>query len=230
MADEAETQASLRPPSRRSLLIELLVLGLLAAAFLVVFESRAGYVDLLLAAAAVGVILLGRSRSRALWSRHRGAKGPPAERRRRAVFAAGALTAVALAVLAAVGAAFAFREGGLAETTARLGNPRIMVAVLMYLPWALLQQFVFQFYLLGRLLALVPTGGAVTLTALAFASVHYPRTPVMAVTLLAGAVWALLYRRYRSLLPLAVSHALLGAALHYWVFGRDLARMWLSFD
>jgi hypothetical protein len=29
------------------------------------------------------------------------------------------------------------------------------------------------------------------------------------------------------LLPLAVSHALLGTALHYWVFGNDLLERWL---
>jgi len=28
-------------------------------------------------------------------------------------------------------------------------------------------------------------------------------------------------------LPLALSHALLGAALHYWVFGNDLLARWL---
>jgi hypothetical protein len=49
----------------------------------------------------------------------------------------------------------------------------------------------------------------------------------MALTLLAGAVWAALYYRYRRLLPLAVSHALLGATLHYWVLGHDLLASWL---
>ena len=49
----------------------------------------------------------------------------------------------------------------------------------------------------------------------------------MAVTLVAGTAWALIYYRWRSLVPLAVSHALLGTALHYWVFGNDLLERWL---
>jgi hypothetical protein len=49
----------------------------------------------------------------------------------------------------------------------------------------------------------------------------------MAVTLVAGTVWSLIYYRWRALLPLAASHALLGTALHYWVFGNDLLERWL---
>ena len=94
-------------------------------------------------------------------------------------------------------------------------------------PWALLQQYIFQFYWFGRWLRLVPVAVAVALTAVAFAAVHFPRWPVMAVTLIAGTAWALIYYRWRSLLPLAVSHALLGTALHYWVFGNDLLERWL---
>jgi hypothetical protein len=46
--------------------------------------------------------------------------------------------------------------------------------------------------------------------------------------LVAGSVWSLIYARSRTLLPLACSHAVLGAALHYWVFGRDLFQSWLN--
>src|SRR5690606_34199737 len=53
-------------PSRRALAAELLVLAVLAAAFLVFFDARAGYVDLVLALVAVGMILAGGARSRAL--------------------------------------------------------------------------------------------------------------------------------------------------------------------
>lgn len=223
----SNADSSFAGPSRRALWAELAVLAALAAAFLVVFDTRAGYIDLALALAAVGLILLGGARSRALWSRHPVAE-TPAVRLRRAAVAAASFTAGALVVLAAIGGALAFRDAGLDDAVARLANPRLLVASLLYLPWAWLQQFVFQFYLLGRLLALLPVGAAVPLTAAAFAAVHYPRAPVMAVTLVAGAVWALLYRRFRSLVPLAVSHALLGAALHYWVFGRDLVALWLG--
>ena len=108
-----------------------------------------------------------------------------------------------------------------------LANLTLLPALLLYFAWGLLQQFVFQFYLLGRLLYVMPAAAAIALTGIAFSMVHFPRVPVMAVTLIAGIVWALLYRRYRSLVPLAASHALLGATLHYWVFGRDLLELWL---
>jgi membrane protease YdiL (CAAX protease family) len=93
---------------------------------------------------------------------------------------------------------------------------------LLYFPWALLQQFVFQFYLLGRLSYLLPPAVAIGITAVAFSAVHYPRYPIMAGTLIGCLVWSLSYRRHRVLLPLAASHALLGATMHYWVIGRDL--------
>src|SRR5690606_11539545 len=214
-------------PSSRGIALELLTVAVLAAAFLAVFRARPGVVDVLLAVAAVAFILAGYGRSRRLWDAHRiDAEGEP--RLRRAAVAAGAFTLTALVVLLAVGFAVAYRAGAGQAAFERLTNPRILGAFLLYLPWALLQQFVFQFYLLGRLLVLVPIRVAIALTALAFSLVHFPRVPVMVVTLVAGAAWALIYRRYRTLLPLAVSHALLGSALHYWVFGRDLLGSWLG--
>jgi membrane protease YdiL (CAAX protease family) len=50
----------------------------------------------------------------------------------------------------------------------------------------------------------------------------------MVVTAVAGVVWAIFYYRWRRLPPLAASHAILGATLHYWVFGNDLLMQWLA--
>ena len=33
----------------------------------------------------------------------------------------------------------------------------------------------------------------------------------------------------RVILPLAVSHALLGSTFYYWVYGKELAARWLDF-
>lgn len=213
-----------RPPG---ILLELTVVAVLAAAFLVLFRTRPGYVDVVLAVAAVGFILLGYRRSRMLWDRLR-ATGAGAQRAGRAAAVTAAFTGAALLVLLAIGSTLAYAGGGWPAVIERVTNPRLLGACLLYLPWALLQQFVFQFYLLGRLLALMPLWAAVGTTGVAFSLVHFPRAPVMAVTLVAGVVWACIYRRYRTLLPLAVSHALLGASLHYWVFGRDLLASWLG--
>ena len=205
----------------RSVVLELAGIGAAAAVFLATFQVRPPYVDFVLAAAAVALIVGSAPRSRRVW-----ALAPAAEPDGRHAWWLGlAFTGVALGVLA-LAAALVARRAGTPELD-RFGNWHIAAAAALYLPWALLQQFIFQFYLFPRWLRLVPVPVAVALTALAFAAVHFPRWPVMLVTFVAGTVWALLYYRYRRLLPLAASHAVLGAALHYWVFGNDLLERWL---
>jgi membrane protease YdiL (CAAX protease family) len=200
---------------------ELAGIGTAAAVFVATFQVRPPYVDFVLAAAAVALIVLSAPRSRRLWALARA----PEPDGRQAWRLGLAFTAVALGGLA-LAAVLVARAAG-TPALQRFGNWHIAVAAALYFPWALLQQFIFQLYLFPRWLRLVPVPAAVVLTALAFAAVHFPRWPVMAVTVVAGAAWALLYYRYRRLLPLAVSHGVLGAALHYWVFGNDLLERWL---
>jgi hypothetical protein len=182
--------------------------------------------------AAVMLIVLSARRSTALWAT--GAPASDAPRRiRSAWLASGGFTAAALAMLAAIGAYFAGSGNTLFDGptpfTSRLLNWHVLLAIALYFPWALIQQYIFQHYLLARLLQLVPLPLAIALTAAAFSSVHFPRWPVMVVVLIAGVVWSSIYARSRTLLPLACSHAVLGSALHYWVFGRDLLEAWLPF-
>src|SRR5690606_6890349 len=99
-------------------------------------------------------------------------------------------TAAAALGLAAVGAV-TVPPGAPDSIAARLTNWHLLPAIFLYVPWAWLQQFVFQFYFLGRLSHVVPAGIAVVLTAAGFSAVHFPRYPVMAVTAVAGVVWAL---------------------------------------
>jgi len=206
----------------RSVMLELIAIGAAALVFVATFQVRPPYLDFVLAAAAVALIVLSAARSRRLWALARSVDPTGA---RGAWRAAMAFTAAALVVLA-IAALLVARAAG-APFGERFGNWHILVAAALYLPWALLQQYIFQFYWFGRWLQLAPVPLAVALTAVAFAAVHFPRWPVMAVTLVAGGVWALIYYRWRSLVPLAVSHALLGTALHYWVFGNDLLERWL---
>lgn len=206
----------------RSVALELAAIGIAAIVFVATFQVRPPYLDFVLAAAAVALIVGSAARSRRLWALARsidtrGARG--------AWRAALAFTAVALFVLACVAVAAAHSAG--VPALERFTNWRMLAAAALYFPWALLQQYIFQFYWFGRWLQLVPAWAAVALTALAFSAVHFPRWPVMAVTLIAGVAWALIYLRWRMLLPLALSHALLGTALHYWVFGNDLLERWL---
>jgi hypothetical protein len=202
--------------------LELAAIGAAALVFVATFQVRPPYLDFVLAAAAVALIVVSTARSKRLWALARSVDPAGV---RGAWAATLAFTAVALLVLAVL-ALFAARAAG-TPALERFGNWHMLLAAALYFPWALLQQYIFQFYWFGRWLTLVPMAIAVVLTALAFAAVHYPRWPVMAVTLIAGAAWALIYYRWRSLVPLAVSHALLGTALHYWVFGNDLLARWL---
>jgi membrane protease YdiL (CAAX protease family) len=208
---------------KRSVALELAALGTAALLFVATFRVRPPYVDLALAVLAVTLIVATARRSTRLWQHAppRAACGVLAPALLAAAFTLPALGA--LAALAAVDAATADES-----TLERFANWHFFLAVPIYFLWAVLQQYIFQFYFLGRLLHIVPQPVAIALTAAAFASVHFPRWPVVAVTFLAGLYWTWLYLRYRNLWVLAVSHALLGAALHYWVFGRDLLAGWLA--
>jgi len=210
------------PRADRSVALELAAIGAAALVFVATFQVRPPYLDFVLAAAAVALIVFSAARSRRLWALARSVDPTGA---RGAWVAALAFTAVALVVLAVVAVIVARAAG--TPALERFNNWHMLAAAALYFPWALLQQYIFQFYWFGRWLTLVPVALAAALTSVAFAAVHYPRWPVMAVTLVAGGVWALIYYRWRSLVPLAVSHALLGTALHYWVFGNDLLERWL---
>ncbi|MGD0088341.1 MAG: CPBP family intramembrane glutamic endopeptidase [Planctomycetota bacterium] len=99
------------------------------------------------------------------------------------------------------------------------------LAVVCYLPWALLQQTLFQFYLLGRLRALLPFASPLLLSmlnGLFYGLVHLPNVPVTLVTIIGGMFWSYSYHRDRYVLPIALSHALLGSTFYYWVLCRDL--------
>jgi membrane protease YdiL (CAAX protease family) len=106
-----------------------------------------------------------------------------------------------------------------------LANPNMIYAFVLYIPWALAQQFIFQFYFLGRLRAVMPTAAPIVvamLNGLAYGLVHLPDGWLVLGTSAAGTLWSYCYLRDRRLLPIAVSHALLGVTFYYWVFGVDL--------
>lgn len=203
--------------------IELAAIAIAALVFVGTVRVRPPYLDFALAAAAVALIALSARRSTRLWLATSAAREV---RAREAWLASIAFTAGALIVLGALAVLGTFNSTG-SSLFERARNWHIVIAIALYFPWALLQQYIFQFYLLGRLLHVIGPPAAIALTAIAFACVHFPRWPVMAVVAIAGAVWALIYYRHRTIVPLAASHAVLGSALHYWVFGNDLLNRWL---
>ena len=208
--------------ARKVVALELLGIGAAALVFLLTFRVRPAYVDFALAGVAVVLIAASAQRSRRLWD---AVLTPGDTPKHRAWVASGAFTAAALLVLVALAA---LNAAGSPQTFGqRATNWHVVIAMLLYFPWALLQQYIFQRFLLVRLLHLLPPTAAIALTSLAFSSVHFPRWQVMALVVLACAVWSSIYYRTRALLPLAASHAVLGSVLHYWVFGNDLLSAWL---
>jgi len=104
-------------------------------------------------------------------------------------------------------------------------GPHLLQGMALYLVWALVQQTLFQVYLLGRLHVIFPRlgdYGLATINGLAYALVHLPYLWVTLGTLPLGIVWTFLFIRYRKLWPLALSHAMLATAFYYWVMNRDL--------
>ena len=96
----------------------------------------------------------------------------------------------------------------------------------------MLQQTLFQFYLLGRVCTLFPSLHPLSqsvLNGLVFGLVHTTDIWIALPAVFGGTLWSLLYLRYRRLWPLAVSHALIGTTFYYWVYGLDLASRWTGF-
>ena len=163
---------------QRSVIVELSIIGALALLFVATLRVRPAYVDFALAGAAVVLIVASAPRSRRLWEL---APAPAAPGARAAWKLAGGFTALALLVLAAAGVIVARVTGD--AWSARFLNWHFVVAAPLYVLWALLQQYIFQFYLLGRLLQVASLRIALPIAACGFAAVHFPRWPVMLGTL-----------------------------------------------
>ena len=204
----------------KRLRIELAILVGLTTAVLLIFPQRPPWVNGILAIVGLSFILANRRFTREqVWGCF-----PVIHDRRYCVIH----TTVLVGLFTLAGIILFAILGWWQAGASRLLNPHALAALTVYFLWGLLQQYLFQFYLLGRLLVALPRTAAIFCTALAYAIVHFPHAGTMAVTLVAGVVWTVLYYRYRVLLPLAVSHALLGSTLFYWVYGRDLLAHWLA--
>jgi membrane protease YdiL (CAAX protease family) len=83
-----------------------------------------------------------------------------------------------------------------------------------YLVWALVQQYIQQRFFFGRIEQLTSNGLlAGFCTALLFSLAHVPNPVLMPVTFVGGWILTELFRRYRTLYPLAIAHGLIGLAI-----------------
>jgi len=218
-------------PQRRRTAIELLILGLLATGFLALVPRRPISVDVVLAVLASVLVLLNAGYTRThIWGLlPRQVEGTDW---RPGVFVTMALTVLVVLVFFLIGVAVGYQGADWPGAKARILHPYLPTAVLLYLPWALIQQILFQFYLLGRVCTLCPSLHPLAqslLNGLVFGVVHTTDIWILLLAALGGTLWSFLYLRYRRLWPLVVSHALIGTTFYYWVYGYDLASRWSAF-
>ena len=201
---------------RRQVVFELATLAVLTALFLVAVPKRPVWVEAGLALVAmVAVAATARRTREAIWA-------PPVtsrlERWRRSAQHMLIGTLAVAALFAIIGCAEALFTAAMVPT------------LIAYTLWAALQQWLFQFYLLGRLRVLLPAApvAAAAINGVFFGAVHLPDVEVTALTSLGGAVWSWYYMRDRCLGPIAISHAVLGTTYYHWIRGEDLLARWLS--
>ena len=205
--------------------VELSILAV-ATTLLLVFLPRdlhntATYASLAL----VGLGLVGftaRETKERIW-------GPPEatdfDRVRRCGLSMTALTGPPIVLFLLFGAAARYWEFWVPPNACSMFSVNFLIALVCYLPWALLQQTLFQFYLLGRLRALLPFASPFFLSAVNgvfYGLVHLPNPWVTIVTIIGGIFWSYSYHRDRYVLPIAVSHAALASTFYYWILGKDL--------
>src|SRR5215510_14355950 len=83
-----------------------------------------------------------------------------------------------------------------------------------YLLWSLVQQYIQQSFFFSRIERITSNGRlAAVITAVLFGLAHLPNPVLAPVTLIGGWMLSELFRRYRSLYPLAVAHGLIGLAI-----------------
>jgi hypothetical protein len=215
------------PPKslRLRIAIELVVIAILTAIFLTVVQPRTIGLQVGMALIALGLIGFTAAETKErIW-------GPPAspafDRIRRCFINMSLLTVPPVLIFLIYGAIARKMNWQLwwGGEPARMFGLNFFIALCLYLPWALLQQTLFQFYLLGRLRALLPFASPWMLSiinGIAYGLVHWPVYPVVGVTIIGGILWSYSYHRDRYVIPIAISHAVLGSTFYYWVYGRDL--------
>lgn len=202
------------------------MLAILAALYLVLLPRRPFWLDIGLALLALGLVgVTARETRERFWGVP---LEPAAARLRHSAFHVLGGTAAVAILFAGWRVATGPTEAGILGD---LFRPTLLAALVLFLPWAAAQQTLFQFYLLGRVRALLPGAPPAALAALnglLFGLVHVPEWDVTLVTVAGGAVWSWYYLRDRWLSPLVLSHAGLGATYFHWIRGRDLGLDWLG--
>jgi len=113
---------------------------------------------------------------------------------------------------------FAFNYGR------HLWSAHILVLMLLYPIWGVLQQFLVQALGVSNICKLFPqvgSWGIVLLGACLFSVVHFPEGWLMLATWLLGCVFIPIYLQHRNLWVLGIYHGWLGTFFYLWVLNQD---------
>ena len=82
-----------------------------------------------------------------------------------------------------------------------------------YVAWALIQEFMLQSFFFTRCEELFGSSAAVWIAATLFAALHLPSPILTTFTLAGGLFFCTMFRRYRSIYPIGIVHAVLGLTI-----------------
>jgi len=100
--------------------------------------------------------------------------------------------------------------GGQIDPSATLAN---LSRSFGYVIWAAIQELLLQSFFFTRCEDLFGSSTAVWAAAILFAAAHFPSPYLTTFSLAAGLFFCEMFRRYRSVYPLALAHAILGLAV-----------------
>jgi len=231
--DEGASQVEATLKLRRRVAVELLLFLVGSALYLGLWSDRPRYADMTFGLGGMGLILLWAWRTNEqVWGV---ALPEPRRRLRESCRAMSVATAPVAAIFAAMALITQHREQG-AGALHRLFPPTFFLTLGFYFVYAWLQQALFQYYLLGRLRVLMPRAAPWRLALLngtLYGLMHLCTQPDVTLVLLTiggGVVWTLAYCRWRCLLPLALSHMILGVTYFHWVRDSDeMAKLLAAF-
>ena len=82
-----------------------------------------------------------------------------------------------------------------------------------YLIWALIQEFILQSFFFNRFEELYGGSAAVWISATLFAAAHLPSPVLTTATLIGALLFCAMFRRFRSIYPIGIIHAMLGLTI-----------------
>ena len=102
------------------------------------------------------------------------------------------------------------------------------VSILFYPLWGVIQQFIFQSFFHTRLIKLGTAPLSILLVAFTFAVVHLPSIKLVFITFIGGLISSFIFLKQPNIIPLGISHGILGAIYYYLILEKDVLKSFLK--